>query len=104
MAGKGKAKFDQEAAFKSIIGIGEESPAEPREAAKEKMSGRGRPREERETKRRISLAVLPSIYEDMQKISYIERKSMSEIVSDFFEQYVKDNAAKIEEYDRIKQD
>lgn len=65
---------------------------------------RGRPKEERETKKRISLAVLPSIYEDMQKISYIERKSMSEIVSDFFEQYVKDNADKIKEYDRIKQD
>lgn len=65
---------------------------------------RGRPKEERETKKRISLAVLPSVYEDMQKISYVERKSMSEIVSDFFEQYVKDNAAKIKEYDRLKKD
>ena len=99
-----KAKFDQEAAFKSIIGIGEESPAEPKKAVREKVSGRGRPKEARETKKRISLAVLPSIYEDIQKISYIERKSVSEIVSDFFEQYVKDNAAKIEEYDSMKKD
>lgn len=104
MAEKGKAKFDQEAAFKSIIGIGDESQVEPTETAKEELSCRGRPKEKREIKKRISLAVLPSIYENMQKISYIERKSMSEIVSDFFEQYVKDNADKIAEYDRIKKD
>lgn len=102
MAGKGKAKFDQKAAFKSIIGIKDESPAEQENTAKENLSDRGRPKERRETKKRISLTILPSIYKNMQKISYIERKSMSEIVSVFFEQYVKDNISKIEEYDRIK--
>lgn len=94
-----KTKFDQESAFKSIIGMGNENP---KEATKEKIAGKGRPREERETKKRISLAVLPSIYEDIQKISYIDRTSVSEIVSNFFQQYVKDNANKIKEYDELK--
>lgn len=64
--------------------------------------GRGRPKEQRETKKRISLAVLPSVYEDMQKIAYVDRMSMSEIVSDFMEKYVQENASKIEEYDKMK--
>ena len=36
--------------------------------------GRGRPKEERrELKKRISLSVLPSLYEDIQKIAYVQR-------------------------------
>ena len=32
-------------------------------------SGRGRPKEGREIKKRVSLSVLPSLYEDIQKIA-----------------------------------
>ena len=39
---------------------------------------RGRPKENRELKKRISLSVLPSLYEDIQKIAYMQRKSRSE--------------------------
>lgn len=117
----GKAKFDQDAAFKSIIGISEEEQIKGQESietlengkymptpAKKQQEkgtvGRGRPKEERETKQRISLAVLPSLYEDIKKISYVERKSVSEIVSECIEQYVTENAAKLKEYNKIKKD
>lgn len=42
----GKAKFDQEAAFKSIIGAG----ATENEKKTEKSTGKGRPPVDRETK------------------------------------------------------
>ena len=69
----------------------------------EKITGsaKGRPRAERETKKRVSLAILPSLYEDIQKIAYVERSSVSEIVSQCLEQYAKQNADKLQEYDQI---
>lgn len=71
---------------------------------KNENDGRGRPKAHREIKKRISLAVLPSVYDNIQKIAYIDRKSISEIVSDFFEQYISENASKIKEYDRLFRD
>ncbi|MGM9396238.1 hypothetical protein ACTAZG_23565 [Flavonifractor plautii] len=41
---------------------------------------RGRPKEDRELKKRISLSVLPSVYEDIQKIAYVQRRSVSELI------------------------
>lgn len=122
MAGKAKVKFDQDAAFKSIIGISEEEqikgqesietledgkymPAPAKKPQEKETVGRGRPAvTDRETKQRISLAVLPSLYEDIKKISYVERKSASEIISECMEQYVAENAAKLKEYNKIKKD
>ena len=46
---------------------------------------RGRPKENRELKKRISLSVLPSLYEDIQKIAYMQRKSTSEAVQEMME-------------------
>ena len=43
-------------------------------------SGRGRPKEDREIKKRVSLSVLPSLYEDIQKIAYVQRRSISDVV------------------------
>jgi len=62
----------------------------------------GRPKADRETKKRVSLAVLPSLYEDIQKIAFIERKSASEIVSQCLERYSTENADKLKEYEQIK--
>ena len=70
----------------------------------EKNTGRGRPKEERETKKRVSLAVLPSLYEDIGKIAYVERRSISEVVSECIEKYVADNESKLKEYEKIKRD
>lgn len=52
---------------------------------------RGRPKENRELKKRISLSVLPSLYEDIQKIAYMQRKSTSEAVQEMMEEYRKRN-------------
>lgn len=71
---------------------------------KNESDGSGRPKAQREIKKCISLAVLPSVYDDIKKISYIDRKSISEIVSEFFEQYIVENASKIKEYDKLYRD
>lgn len=91
----GKAKFDQEAAFKSIIGAGAN-------AGSEKPAAKGRPKAEKETKKRVSLVVYPSSYGDLQKIAYVDRKSVSDIVSELIADYVSANAGKLKEYEKIK--
>jgi hypothetical protein len=64
---------------------------------------KGRPADpNREKKDRKSLALLPSIYEDAAKIAYVDRTSVSEIVSNLLEDYIKQNSAKLSEYDRLK--
>ena len=67
-------------------------------------ASRGRPKEGREIKKRISLAVLPSLYEDIKKVAYVERRSISEVVSACIEKYVADNESKLKEYDKINKD
>ena len=63
---------------------------------------RGRPKEDRELKKRISLSVLPSLYEDIQKIAYVQRQSVSEVLSAMMEEYRDSHVAELEEYDKIK--
>lgn len=63
---------------------------------------RGRPKENRELKKRISLSVLPSLYEDIQKIAYMQRKSTSEAVQEMMEEYRKKNIRKLREYDQLQ--
>lgn len=117
----GKPIFDKEAAFKSIIGIGsEESEAsgsaasqtlqeEKYPAATESTShgsadapaAKGRPKLGKVNKKRISLAVYPDEYNDLQKIAYVDRQSVSDIITRFISEYVKTNAHKIDEYNRL---
>lgn len=82
----------------SIVGsiIGEPAAAAARPA------GRGRPREDRELKKRISLSVFPSVYEDIQKIAYVQRKSTSELVGDILEKYRGEHQDALREYENIK--
>ena len=63
---------------------------------------RGRPKENRELKKRISLSVLPSLYEDIHKIAYMQRKSTSEAVQEMMEEYRKRNIRKLREYDQLQ--
>lgn len=63
---------------------------------------RGRPKENRELKKRISLSVLPSVYEGIQKIAYVDRKSVSELVEEMMEEYQKRHCDKLEEYGRLQ--
>ena len=50
-------------------------------------SGRGRPKEDREIKKRVSLSVLPSLYEDIQKIAYVQRRSISDVKLEILLEY-----------------
>lgn len=95
---EGKAKFDQEAAFKSIIGAGKREPAQ----VAEKLAEKGRPKVDRETKKRVSLALYPSSYRDLQKIAYVDRKSVSDIISALIADFVAQNMDKLKEYEKIK--
>lgn len=64
--------------------------------------GRGRPKEDRELKKRISLSVLPSLYDDIQKIAYVQRQSVSELMSAMMEEYRESHAADLAEYEDIQ--
>lgn len=85
----------------SIVGSMIEQPAEKAAGS----GGRGRPKEEgRELKKRISLSVLPSVYEDIQKITYVQRRSVSELIGELMEEYRVEHEADIRGYEDIKKE
>lgn len=65
---------------------------------------KGRPKEDRETKKRVSLSVLPSLYEDIHKIAYVQRRSISEIISKMMEEYRSEHKIELDEYHKIKKE
>lgn len=65
-------------------------------------TGRGRPKEDREIKKRVSLSVMPSLYEDIQKIAYVQRRSVSELISDLMERFRVEHEKELVEYENIK--
>ena len=89
---QGSLKFDKEAAFKSIIGAVNEEIQKAEQVTKPV----------KETKKRISLAVYPSAYSDLQKIAYVNRQSVSDIISQLIAEYVANNSDKLEEYEKLK--
>ena len=62
---------------------------------------RGRPKEDREIKKRVSLSVLPSLYTDIQKIAYVERRSVSDLIGELLEQYRAQHGEELVEYKKI---
>lgn len=46
--------------------------------------------------------MLPSLYEDIQKIAYVQRKSTSELVGDILEKYRWEHQDALREYEDIK--
>ncbi len=70
-------------------------------AGLELKTKKGRPKEERETKKRVSLSVLPSLYEDIQKIAYVQRRSVSEVIECLLAKYREDHSSELNEYKRI---
>ena len=88
----GKAKFDQEAAFKSIIGIGEESPAEPTapkqtESRETEVIISAQEKKEARSKR-VNLLVKPSVHERAIKRCESMGISLNECVNQFLEKWV----------------
>ena len=74
---------DRENKRRSIVGGMIDAPAAPAVST----GSRGRPKEDRELKKRISLSVLPSLYDDIQKTAYVQRRSVSELMSVMMEEY-----------------
>lgn len=89
---------DRENKRKSIIGGMIDAPA----ASVASTGNRGRPKENRELKKRISLSVLPSLYDDIQKIAYVQRRSVSELLSAMMEEYRGSHAAELAEYEDLQ--
>lgn len=85
-------------------GEGEDKKIKKEKQKKLSKNGKelGRPKEDRETKQRISLAVFPSVYDDIGKIAYVDRDTISNLIGKCLEEYIKQNQDKIEEYDRLK--
>ena len=66
-------------------------------------AGRGRPKEDgRELKKRVSLSVLPSLYEDIQKIAYVQRRSVSELIGELLEGYRVEHEEEVWKYGTLK--
>lgn len=85
----------------SIVGSMIEKPAERAAGS----GGRGRPKEEgRELKKRISLSVLPSLYEDIQKIAYVQRRSVSDLVGELMEDYREANEGDMQRYKDLQKE
>lgn len=84
----------------SVVGsIIEQQPAEE---TTQHSAGRGRPKEDRELRKRVSLSVLTSLYEDIQKIAYVERRSVSELLSDLMMQYRNQKNDVLLEYEKVR--
>lgn len=75
---------------------------QPTEEPKQRSTGRGRPKEDLELRKRVSLSVLPSLYEDIQKIAYVERRSVSELLSDLMLQYRDQQKSALSEYEKVR--
>ena len=89
---------DRENKRKSIIGGMIDAPAVPASST----GSRGRPKADRELKKRVSLSVLPSLYDDIQKIAYVQRRSVSELLSAMMEEYRGSHAAELAKYDSLQ--
>ena len=89
---------DRENKRRSVIGGMIDTPVVPAVSA----GSRGRPKEDRELKKRISLSVLPSLYDDIQKIAYVQRRSVSELLSAVMEEYRGIHAAELAEYEDLQ--
>ena len=82
--------------------IGSIIEQQPTEETMQRSAIRGRPEEDRELRKRVSLSVLPSLYEDIQKIAYVERRSVSELLSELMVQYRDQQEAVLSEYEKVR--
>lgn len=75
----------------------------PKDKETEKIVGR--PKSDKETKKRTSLAFYPSVYSNLEKIAFVDREpSVNAIVDRLLEEYIEKNKDKLEEYERIMKD
>lgn len=48
--------------------------------------------------------ILPSLYENVKRIAYVERRSVSELVAQLLVQYLRENWDKLDSYKSVKHD
>ena len=48
--------------------------------------------------------MLPSLYEDIQKIAYVQRRSVSELIGELLEGYRAEHEADIQGYEDLKKE
>lgn len=88
---------ERESRRRSIVGgMVEAAPTAPT------TGSQGRPKANRELKKRISLSVLPSLYDDIQKIAYVQRRSVSELMSAMMEDFRSNHTSELEEYETLQ--
>lgn len=71
-------------------------------AASGGVAHRGRPKEDRELKKRVSLSLRPSSYEAIQKIAYVQRRSVSDLMDAMMEQFIKEHEDDLMEYEKLQ--
>lgn len=52
----------------------------------------------RKVKKRVSLSVMPGLYEAIRKIAYVQRRSISDVVGDLTEQFRAGHEKELAEY------
>lgn len=73
-----------------------------KEVAEPKEVKKGRPKSDKETKKRISLFMLPSLYKAIGKIAYMNKMSTGEQISNCMEKFIEENEEKLKKYDELK--
>lgn len=101
-----KAEFDQEAAFNAVLEKNNTNDAEEADSSTEtKQPRRGRPKSNvLKDKHALYMNLNEKLYEDLKKIAYVDRRSISGIISDLIEEYIASKADTLEEYERITSD
>ena len=56
----------------------------------------------KENKIRVSLTISPKLYKDIKKIAFVERTSVSEIVTTCLEEYANSKSKELKDYEIIK--
>lgn len=77
----------------SLVGADEQATAPARR--------RGRPKSQQETRQRTCISVMPSVYEDFQKIAYVKRVSASSILEMLMRAYIAKNEDSLAEYGEL---
>lgn len=64
----------------------------------------GKPKATRPTSEaaRISVLTKKSIKEDLQKIAWVQRKTLNQLINSIAESYIQEHQAELKEHDRLK--
>ena len=64
----------------------------------------GRPKSRSEIKKRVGLAVYPSVYERVSQMAYVEKLSINEMMCRMISEYLTVHADKLKMYQTLKEE